>query len=200
MAITYPVAATADAALHSPVGFAAREREAAQLAAHLSADADIEFITQAVGPAFTTREAALDAYAGRVDDERAGRISIALEARWCELRAVSTPVGVRPKARAPLQPECRDGRRWPAPDPERTPVTLWRLSVSYWRFGGGQADHHHVAARKLRRHASSKDLDGATLGALARQPLQAMRPQQALDIGLFEYRPPDNPSIIIPDE
>jgi hypothetical protein len=176
------------------LGFAAREREAA-----LTAAADVEFITQAVGPAFTTREAALDAYAGRVDDERAGRIAIALEARWCELRAVSTPVGVKPKARAPLQPACRDGRRWPAPDPERPAATLWRLSVSFWRFGG-EAEHHHVPARKLRRHAASKDLDGATLDALARQPMQALRPQKALDIGLFEYRLPDNPSIIMPDD
>ena len=106
MAILYPVAATADAALHSPLGFAAREREA-----EFTAKADVEFITQAVGPAFTTREAALDAYAGKVDDERPGRISVALEARWCELRAVSTPLGVKPRLRAPLQPEHRDGRR-----------------------------------------------------------------------------------------
>jgi hypothetical protein len=194
MSIIYPVAATADAALHSPLGFAAREREAALMAA-----AGVEFVTQAVGPAFTTREAALDAYAGKVDDERAGRIAVALEARWCELRAVSTPVGVRPKPRPPVQPEHRDGRRWPAPDPERPAVTLWRLSVSFWRFGG-EAEHHHVPARKLRKHAASRDLDGATLGALARQPMQALRPQKALDIGLFEYRLPDNPSIIMPDE
>lgn len=199
MAITYPVAATADAALHSPLGFAAREREAAQIVERSAAAAEVEFITQAVGPAFTTREAALDAYAGKVDDERAGRIAIALEARWCELRAVSTPVGARPKPRAPLQPQCRNGRRWPAPDPERQAATLWRLSVSFWRFGAA-VEHHDVPARKLRRHAASKDLDGATLGALARQPLQALRPQRALDIGLFEYRLPDNPDIIMPDE
>jgi hypothetical protein len=200
MAITYPVAATADAALHSPLGFAAREREAAQLASSLVASAEVEFVTQAVGPAFTTREAALDAYAGRVDDERPGRVAIALEGRWCKLRAVSTPVGVSPKPRAPVRPACRGGRRWPEPDTQRAPVVLWRLSVSYWRFGGDAAAHHHIPARKLRRHAASKDLDGATLGALARQPLQAIRPQQALDIGLFEYRPPDDPSIILPDE
>jgi len=31
------------------------------------------FVTEAVGPAFASREEALDAYAGRLDDERPGK-------------------------------------------------------------------------------------------------------------------------------
>ena len=47
---------------------------------------------------------------------------------------------------------------------------------------------------------AAADLDAATLRALSRQPLQPVRPQQPLDIGLFEYRLPEAPHIIVPDE
>ena len=33
-----------------------------------------------------------------------------------------------------------------------------------------------------------------------RQPLQPFKPQQPLDIGLFETRLPESPHIIVPDE
>jgi len=35
---------------------------------------------------------------------------------------------------------------------------------------------------------------------MARQPLRPVEPQRALDIGLFETRLPENPSIVVPDE
>ena len=35
---------------------------------------------------------------------------------------------------------------------------------------------------------------------MARQPLRPVEPQQPLDIGLFEVRPPDAPHIVMPDE
>lgn len=36
--------------------------------------------------------------------------------------------------------------------------------------------------------------------ALADQPLLPVRPQQPLDVGLFEVRPPEAPHILMPDE
>ena len=55
-------------------------------------------------------------------------------------------------------------------------------------------------ARKARRAAGAETLDAGALRALARQPLRPVRPQQPLDVGLFEFRPPDAPHIIMPDE
>ena len=61
-AILYPVAANAEAALAHPKGRAAREREARELAG-----APVRFVTEATGPGFASREAALAAYAGRLN-------------------------------------------------------------------------------------------------------------------------------------
>src|SRR5207302_7309657 len=66
-AILYPVAASADEALSAPRARAAREREASRAAGE-----PVAFTTEAAGPAFATREAALDAYRGLIDDERSG--------------------------------------------------------------------------------------------------------------------------------
>jgi hypothetical protein len=198
MSILYPVADTPEAALHAARGHAARAREAERLAGGA-----VRFVTEPVGPAFSSREAALDAYAGRIEDERPGRPSPPPEARWTQLRPVSAAPGDKPRPRPPVKPVYREGRRWPSP-PSSTadaePKTLWRLSVSYWRIEQAAVVPPEAAARKLRRDVAAKDLDGAVLDALARQPLRPLRPQRALDIGLFEYRPPDAPDLIIPDE
>ncbi|HTK36183.1 MAG TPA: hypothetical protein VL358_12980 [Caulobacteraceae bacterium] len=195
MSVLYPVADTAEAALHTPRGFAARARTAQTLAGEA-----VAFVTETVGPAFETEAAALDAYAGRLDDERPGRrVQVPPEARWCALRPVAAPgTGRRRKA---MEPVNKDGRRWPAPDPKAAPA-LWRLSVSYWRVGEAEVglEAPAEAARKLRRRAGGEALDPAVLRSLARQPLQAVRPQQPLDIGLFETRPPEAPHILMPDE
>jgi hypothetical protein len=197
MSILYPVAETPEAALHAARGHAARAREAERLAGGA-----VRFVTEPVGPAFASREAALDAYAGRVEDERPGRSSPPPEARWVQLRPVSAAPGDKPRPRPPVKPVYREGRRWPSPPVEGDPAppTLWRLSVSYWRIEQAAAMAPQAAARKLRRDVAAKDLDSAVLDALARQPLRPLRPQRALDIGLFEYRPPDAPDLIIPDE
>jgi hypothetical protein len=195
MSVLYPVADTAEAALHAPKGFAARERTARDLAG-----GEVAFVTETVGPAFETEVAALDAYAGRLDDERPShRLQVSPEARWCSLRPVAAP-GAR-RTRKAIAPTNQGGRRWPAPDP-KAGRALWRLSVSYWRIGGAEAGLPQPtdAARKLRRSAEGEGLDANALQSLARQPLQAMRPQQPLDIGLFETRPPEAPHIIMPDE
>ncbi len=193
-AILYPVARTAEAALHAPAGFAEREREAGRVAG-----GGVSFVTEAVGPAFATREAALDAYGGREEDERPGRIVLAMEQRWCQLRPVSAGPGAKPKPRAAVRPAFRDGRRWPAPEPAGAPPTLWRLSVSYWRMGEAAAVMD-APARGLRRDQAAREIDSPALSALARQPLRPAKPQQPLDIGLFEVRLPEAPEIIVPDD
>ena len=192
-AILYPVADSAERALHAPAGHAARERTAADLAG-----APVEFVTEAVGPAFATREAALDAYSGRVDDDRPGKPPLAPELRWCTLRPVAEAVKRR---RAPLKPSNRNGRRWPEPDPAKRPATLWRLSVSYWRIQAAEAAEPLSPARALRRDpAQGPALDSRALRRLAGQPLRPVKPQQPLDVGLFEVRPPEAPHLLIPDE
>ena len=193
MSVLYPVAATAEAALHAPRGFAARERSARDLAG----DA-VVFATEMVGPAFESEAAALDAYAGRLDDERPGkRVRVPTERRWCALRPVAADGA--PKRKKPVEPVNRDGRRWPAPDPA-APTPRWRLSVSYWRIGEPEQPIPTEAARELRRRGAGEGLDPASLRALAHQPLKPLRPQQPLDIGLFETRPPEAPHIVMPDE
>jgi hypothetical protein len=68
MTVLHPCRPNAEAALNAPLGRAARAREAAAVAG----DA-VVFMVEETGPAFETREAALDAYAGRLEDERPGR-------------------------------------------------------------------------------------------------------------------------------
>jgi hypothetical protein len=189
-AILYPVAETAEAALHAPRGHAARESEAR--ARH----GEVRFVTEIAGPAFATREAALDAYAGRVEDERPGRAQPAPEALWVRLAPVSSADG-RPVRKAPAKPVYRDGRRWPEAAPAAP--TLWRLAVSYWKLQTA-TDQPKASARSLRRTEDGRELDARALAALTRQPLQPVKPQQPLDIGLFEFRLPEAPNTIVPDE
>jgi hypothetical protein len=181
MTILYPVAANAEQALSRPLGRAARESEAKRRAGEA-----VAFATDPVGPAFATREAALAAYAARVEDA-------APEDRYCQL--VEQVVG-KPRAMAAVEPTCEDGRRWPAPPP--APKTAWRLAVSYWRIGTAERPLEAPQARQARR--SKRPLDPATVRAIAQTPLRPVKPQQPLDIGLFETRPPEAPHIVMPDE
>ncbi len=176
MSILYPVAASADEAIRAPRGLAARGREAADLAGGA-----VSFVSEAVGPAFATEAALIEVFGGTAAQP------------WSRLQ----PVAPGAKSREPIKPVNQDGRRWPQPKPGG--AALWRLSISYWRIDSAEhapADH----ARKLRRDPEAGELDSRTLRALSRQPLRAMKPQQPLDIGLFEVRPPDAPHLIIPDE
>ena len=110
-AVLYPVAANAEAALTRPIGKAARERQAKDLAGR-----DVEFISEEVGPAFESAEAAEAAYAA------------VLEGGAVRVREVVAKV----KGRVPV--------------------------------------------------------------------VAPVKPQQPLDVGLFEYRLPEAPEIVIPDE
>ena len=189
MSILYPVAETAEAAVHTPRGHAVREREAQALAA-----GPVAFVTEPVGPAFASREAAMEAYPGAQDEGWR---------RLVPVSGVKTPGAKIPGAKTPgpklVRPVYRDGRRWP--EPQAGEAVRWRLSVSYWRIGGRAADAPTTEpARKVRKGETGRELGGAALNALARQPLRAFRPQQPLDIGLFEAPLPEAPDSFIPDE
>jgi hypothetical protein len=190
-AILYPVAANADAALAAPVGRAARAREAERLAGEPTT-----FVTEPAGPAFATREAALDAYAGRLEDDRPGRAPLAVEDRYCDLTETVAPGARRPVA---VRPSFADGRRWPEP-PEPHVRTAWRITVSYWRPVSAAPLAEPPQARRARRRGEAADLAPDALRAMARQPLRPVEPQRPLDIGLFETRLPESPHIVVPDE
>jgi hypothetical protein len=192
-AVRYPIAANAEAALSAPVGRAARESEAG-----LTAGADVAFAKEAVGPAFPSREEALAAYAGRLDDDRAGA-GVQPEDRYCELRELAAARPPRPGTVKPMRPVYRAGRRWP--EPASTPQTIWRLSISYWRIQpkhAAQVAPSGPEAPASRRNVTT--LDAQAMRERLSEPLRPVKPQQPLDIGLFEVRPPEAPHIVMPDE
>ncbi|HEX6860270.1 MAG TPA: hypothetical protein VF138_08755 [Caulobacteraceae bacterium] len=182
MTALYPIAANAEAALNAPLGKAAREREARAVAGR-----EVEFISEDVGPAFETAEAAEAAFANH------------LEGGVARIREVVAKVKGRTPVVAPVRPVYAGGRRWPKID-QPLAKTVWRLSISYWRIVDPARYAELEQARKARKAALGENLDAAALRALAGQPLQAVKPQQPLDVGLFEYRLPEDPSTIIPDE
>ncbi len=193
-AILYPVAADAEAALNAPIGRAERERQAEALAGRA-----VRFVSEPAGPIFDTRDAALDAHAGRVEDDRPGRqATLPAEDRFCQLREVVKGAPGRWPVLTPLAPSFEDGRRWPAPSAKGGLPTGWRLSVSYWRVSG--AAEAAEQARQARKTAKGDERTGEELRSMAAQPLRPVRPQQPLDIGLFEVRPPEAPDTLIPDE
>lgn len=187
-AILYPVATNGEQALSRPLGRAARESEARRRAGD-----DVAFTTDAIGPAFATRDAALAAYQGRVEDERTGA-TLEAEDRFCRLVEQVAEGSPTPRA---VEPTYADGRRWPDP-PKRQPKTVWRLLVSYWRVGTAERPLEPPQARAVRK--SGQPVDPETMRAISRAPLRPTKPQQPLDIGLFETRPPEAPHIIMPDE
>jgi hypothetical protein len=189
-AIHYPVAPNAESALVKPLGHCARASDA-----QIIANGAVEFATHPAGPAFETEAEALAAFAGKVDDPEHGKV-VQPENRFCTLRYL-VAVGVRKRPRQ-AKATFKDGHRWgPVAEPPRT---VWRLSVSYWRVLGAEERAVVEQARRARKRADAKSLDAAALLAMAHQPMAAFQPQQALDIGLFEFRPPEAPHIIMPDE
>ncbi len=194
-AVLYPVAANAAAALNAPLGRAARASEA-----RLLAGGAVAFVSESTGPAFVSREAALDAFAGRLDDERPGRThATAPEDRYCALRELADGPPPKPGKSMPPVPVYRDGRRW-AP-PRKSPATVWRMSVSYWKIV--QADAEPILEHPPGGEPGSARAPAKAVQALRERlnaPMTPVKPQQPLDIGLFEFRPPDAPHIVMPDD
>jgi hypothetical protein len=189
-AVLYPVAKNAEAALNAPLGRAARAREA-----KTRAKTEVRFVTEATGPAFDSREAAMAAWRGRLDDEG---VFLQPEDRFCTLREVLAVSRGRRPVPVPVEPLMKDGRRWP--EPKAKPKTAWRLSVSYWKVVDPAEEAAMAQARAARKAKESSELEPEQLRALTRQPLLPTGPQRALDIGLFEAQRPEAPGEIMPDE
>lgn len=199
--IAYPIAADAHEALTrlraGEALRAIREKEA-----ELAARARVAFVTQTVGPVYETRDEALDAYAGLVEDDRKGRTFMPADSdRFCLLTCrIRDPKRGKPK---PMQPVFAEGQRWPK---KREPVaSAWQLSLSYWKIMTvAQARAAGIPpigqARHLRKKAAGRELTPEEIVALSQGPLTAARPQKALDFGLFDFPLPENPAIIIADE
>ena len=98
-AILYPIAASPEAALAAASPRASRQKQAEVLAGEA-----VTFVTASLDPAFASFEAALDHYAGRLDDDRPGhRAAVAPEDRFCQLVQVIAQ-GVPAK---PVQPSLK---------------------------------------------------------------------------------------------
>jgi len=193
-AVLYPVAANAAAALNAPLGRAARASEAVLLAG-----GHVAFVSEATGPAFVSRAAALDAFTGRIDDERPGRVrSVQPQDRYCDLRELAQGAPPKPGKSTPPRPVYRDGKRWP--EPMKPPATVWRLSISYWKIVQADAEPilEHPPGDPAARRPASQDV--AALRERLSAPMTPLKPQQPLDVGLFEFRPPEAPHILMPDE
>lgn len=188
--VRYPIAASAEAALSSPLGYAERESEAVRRAGKA-----VAFVSQDMGPEFDSREAALEAWRDQLSD-------LSPEEMWRKVRETVAPVFGRMPGPKQLVPTYEAGKRWPAPPPK--PKTVWRLNITFWRPIVVQAEAPVVEigpqARKVRRDPDAEQLDGASLRALAQQPLRPQRLQKGLDIGLFEVRSPEDPTRLIADE
>jgi hypothetical protein len=117
------------------------------------------------------------------------------EDRYCRLHELAIdPAGAGERQR----PAFEGGRRWPKP--RAAPATAWRLSVSYWRTAAAEAMLTSPAGEPERRRGQAQPADVEALRQRAARPLQPVKPQQPLDIGLFEVRPPDAPHIVMPDD
>ena len=191
-AIAYPIAAHASDILKglSPIDLAAREREATEIAG-----ARVIFVSETLDPGFATREEAQTHFT-RVCP---GLIEQAYAQIKCRM--------IKPSKTAKrLEPSFETGRRWP--QAKRPPDSQWQLTLSYWKpfpaSAGAASDPDHInpalQARAMRKQELGLTLTPTELRALAHTPMIAYRPQKALDVGLFEYRPPDDPTILIPDE
>ncbi len=188
--VRYPIAASAEAALSSPLGHAERESEAVRLAGKA-----VAFVSQDVGPEFDSRDSALEAWREQLTD-------LPPEDLWRKVRETVAPVSGRMPGPKQLTPTFEAGKRWPAPPPK--PKTVWRLNITFWQPIEAQAEapaeQTGPQARKLRRDPEAEQLDAASLRALAQQPLRPQRLQKGLDIGLFEVRAPEDPTRLIADE
>ena len=180
---SYPVANDGEAALSNPIGHALRARDAEALAGE-----PVIFSSERVGPSCPSREAAA---------ELASRLTSASATPPdpMSIRLVEVFDGARPPA--PARPLTEGGRRWPEPPPP--PRTVWRLQVDFWRPASRTPAILQAQARHVRKRAQA-DISGDHLSAFSRQPLRPVRPQQPLDIGLFEVRAPEDPDRLLPDE
>jgi hypothetical protein len=184
----YPVASDGHAALaHLRDGGGvrfAREKDAEQAAGNR-----VDFVTQSIGPLYDSEDEARKVYASVLDDSRVCTLT-------CRRKS---PL---PAKRASVEPILENGVRWPK---VLAPVeSVWQLAISYWKPQSAartvKGEAPNAQARRLRKTAKGQELTREQILALMDTPLTAARPQKALDFGLFDFIPPDNPGIVIADE
>ena len=187
MNIVFPIAHDGHDALArlraGTAAVSAREKEAETLSG-----ARVAFVTQSIGPLYDSQDEAVAVY-GSVLGE-ACKLTARIKAQ-------------RPGKRKASELAFQEGERWP----KRTAPTetVWQLSVSYWKIisdtrAATTSEKLTEQARHLRKKSKGGTLKPEDLLALAQSPLIAARPQKALDFGLFDFIPPDNPGIVIADE
>ncbi len=164
---------------------APREREASD-----AVRARVAFVTQPVGPIYETREEAATQAGALLDNTPV-----------CTL--VCRARDFIPRKSKPIQPVFTDGARWPKA--QKPTETVWQLSVSYWKIiTDVQPTTASVTTKHQARHVRKKtlgeDLTPDEIRALSQTPLLAVRPQKALDFGLFDFPLPEDPGRIIADE
>jgi hypothetical protein len=74
------------------------------------------------------------------------------------------------------------------------------MSVSYWKLSETAAPILEAPEVVAARKRAALPHDPQSLRDRLGQPLRPVKPQQPLDVGLFEFRPPEAPHIIMPDE
>ncbi|MFT3998489.1 MAG: hypothetical protein QM667_13885 [Asticcacaulis sp.] len=188
-AIAYPVAHNAlDIVLNWNEGAmpcAERERSARDLCGK-----EVTFVRETLDPGFASEDAA------RAHYERL------LTAPFASLICTFERTRIPSRAEA----SRRNGQRWDKAAAELP--AQWKLSLSYWKIGAKRpvpspsstGPSIPLQARAARKKALDVPLTTEEVQALAHAPLMAYRPQKALDVGLFEFIPPDNPGIILADE
>lgn len=183
----YPIATDAHDAL-SQLRTAAGPRAVREREAESLCGARVCFVTENLGPLYERHEDALDVYRGLLGDDQACRLA-------CRMK---DPPARRGK---PVEPVFKDGERWPKM--ARPLPSVWQLTVSYWKViaVARRAAPAPVSkpARALRRKGGEA-LTPDEVRGLVDSPLTAVRPQKALDFGLFDFRLPENPEIVIADE
>ncbi|MDC7676911.1 hypothetical protein [Asticcacaulis machinosus] len=202
--VRYPIALHGIDVLNSwaSKGFARAARESEAMA---ESGKSVQFVSEVLGPQFETEAAALDYYSAQypqlLEDARPGsRFTPDAADNFARLMCRAEPV----KSAKRTTPAMTGGQRWPTP--AKPAKSVWQLSVSYWKIipkrvaKPAASLEPYVQARAVRKKALGQALTPEEVQALAANPLMSYRPQKALDIGLFEFIPPDNPSIIIADE
>lgn len=164
---------------------------------------NVAFVSEYVGPEFSSIEAALDRFRGLVEDERPeSRFTPAPEDRFFALHCRFRRSPGRPRKRKPAQSEVSaEAGLAPLSSPYQV---YYQLAVSYWKINDGrrpasQATLTAFSDKRARRRAKGS-FSAEDLAAIVNTPLRATATQQAMDFGLFERHDPDKPGWVIADE